>query len=401
MSTFRHHPVRRVRGFGLIELMIGILLGSILLLGLAKVFSASRTAYQASEGLARVQENSRFAMDFLQRDVRMAGHMGCVNDLAHFLSTPPQLYSHFITQPQRDAIPPTYSAAPFPERFDVGIEGFEATGTAPTNNLDLTAPAGGWNPVLPAAFTAAGVPPPDPGSDVIMLRFFGSDAGAVTAIDLAANTITAPSFTAQEQVNGLYGLSNCTGASVFQASAAAGGVITAGLTPVNKSVFGTGEGYVAKELRVYRAESVAYYVSTVAGRGPSLFRLRFTAAPANPVAEELVEGIENMQILYGRDNSGASPDGAIDIYQTANNVVLGLAPSAVPDAWRRVGAVRLGFLSRSVDRGAVAATTAGSPGSCGDNCVSVLGVNATPPADARVRQSYLTTIALRNRLFGN
>ncbi len=70
-------------GLSLIELMIALTIGLIIMLGVVQVFAASRTAYQLSEGLARVQENSRFAMDSLQRELRMAGHFGCVNDQAH------------------------------------------------------------------------------------------------------------------------------------------------------------------------------------------------------------------------------------------------------------------------------------------------------------------------------
>ncbi len=50
-------------GLSLIELMIALTIGLIIMLGVVQVFAASRTAYQLSEGLARVQENSRFAMD--------------------------------------------------------------------------------------------------------------------------------------------------------------------------------------------------------------------------------------------------------------------------------------------------------------------------------------------------
>ena len=78
----QHAPVgrRRVAGLSLIELMIALLIGTILVLGLVQVFSASRAAYQLSQGIARNQENARFALDFLSRDLRMAGHAGCVND---------------------------------------------------------------------------------------------------------------------------------------------------------------------------------------------------------------------------------------------------------------------------------------------------------------------------------
>lgn len=75
-----HRVAAAAAGLSLIELMIALLISSILLIGVIQVFAASRTAYQLSQGIARNQENGRFAMDFLTRDIRMAGHAGCVND---------------------------------------------------------------------------------------------------------------------------------------------------------------------------------------------------------------------------------------------------------------------------------------------------------------------------------
>lgn len=404
-QTMRIHAAPRISGFGLIELMIGILLGSILLLGLAKVFSASRETYQASEGLARVQENGRFAVDFLQRDVRMAGHMGCVADIAHFQQpNQPEFFSHFMTAADRAASPPTFDNAPYALRFHIAVEGYEANGTAPTDSVTLPI-AGAWTPTLPVLISGAANPPTG-GSDVIMLRYFGTDAARVTAIDLSTNKVTilgADPFVAQETANGLYGIGDCAKASVFQATAAAGGVVTASVAGLNKTAFGTGESYVARELSIYRAESVAYYVSPGTNGVPALYRLRFTTGVAAGVPEELVSGIENIQILYGRDTNAGLPDGAVDVYQTAAQVnAAGVAAGSLPAAWRRVGTVRIGILSRSVNRGGTPASGAATPTGCTTaNCVSVLGVNVTPPADSNVREAYETTIALRNRLFGN
>src|SRR5690606_21928152 len=82
----RAHPKRRgAAGLSLIELMIALAIGSLLILALVEVFAASRAAYMLATGLARTQENGRFAIDILQRDLRMAGHAGCVNDQARFL----------------------------------------------------------------------------------------------------------------------------------------------------------------------------------------------------------------------------------------------------------------------------------------------------------------------------
>ena len=80
--------LRKQKGVTLVELMIALVLGVVLMLGLLEVFASAKQTYRVSEALARVQESGRFATDFLQRDLRMAGHMGCLNDQARALNNP-------------------------------------------------------------------------------------------------------------------------------------------------------------------------------------------------------------------------------------------------------------------------------------------------------------------------
>ena len=61
----------------LIEIMIALLIGAFLLGGVLQIFVSSKQTYRMQEGLSRLQENGRFAMDFLARDIRMAGFWGC------------------------------------------------------------------------------------------------------------------------------------------------------------------------------------------------------------------------------------------------------------------------------------------------------------------------------------
>jgi type IV pilus assembly protein PilW len=419
MTAQRLTTVRFARGFGLIELMIGIVLGSFLLLGLSEVFSASRTAYNTAQGSAEVQESGRFALDFLQRDARMVGHMGCINDQSRFLAPQPEFFTHFI------ATPAPYTSAnnagvPFAERFDVAVQGFEASNTAPTSgqmNLPLPTAAGVWGgtPALPGGFPGAGMPAPLPNSDILVLRFFGTSSAPVTSI--VGNVITAPAFAteATAEPSGMYGIANCINASVFEAtSVGAGGVITAtgggNLSNFGTAAGGAGDLYAATELSIYQAESMAYYVALPPGRTvPSLYRIHYTSNPTAPVAEEIVEGIDNMQLLYGRDNNASAlPDGAIDEYDTAATINA-LNPADPSAYWRRVGTVRIALLARSMTLGNTAANAVNSPNGCttAANCYSMLGLPVIPPPtaagalDSNYREVYVTTIAMRNRLFGN
>lgn len=60
-------------GLSLVELMIALVLGTFIIAAVIQVFAASRLTYTMSDGLARAQENARYAMEVVNRDLRMAG----------------------------------------------------------------------------------------------------------------------------------------------------------------------------------------------------------------------------------------------------------------------------------------------------------------------------------------
>ena len=70
---------RSQRGLTLVELMVALVMGMVLLAGVATVFVANKQSYRLQDSLARLQENGRFAIEFLERDIRMAGYTGCKN----------------------------------------------------------------------------------------------------------------------------------------------------------------------------------------------------------------------------------------------------------------------------------------------------------------------------------
>ena len=142
--TMKHRT--SMAGLSLVELMVALVISLVLMLGVVQVFIASQTASRLSEGASRVQENARFALDFLERDIRMAGHMGCVNDQAHVVKNQGDPVSHLGAT----------SGDGSPLDFSVSIQGFDAPDTAPGGSLalgaDWSAPQG-----LPAAI--AGLSP--------------------------------------------------------------------------------------------------------------------------------------------------------------------------------------------------------------------------------------------------
>lgn len=68
----------RQKGLSLVELIIGIALASVIIAGVIQVFLANRQAFTMTESLVRIQENGRFALDFIGAAVRDAGNYGCV-----------------------------------------------------------------------------------------------------------------------------------------------------------------------------------------------------------------------------------------------------------------------------------------------------------------------------------
>ncbi|TDU30790.1 type IV pilus assembly protein PilW [Panacagrimonas perspica] len=61
------------KGFTLIELMIALVLGLVVVLVVGQIYVSGRQSYRTQTGFGGMQENGRFALFFLQRDIRMAG----------------------------------------------------------------------------------------------------------------------------------------------------------------------------------------------------------------------------------------------------------------------------------------------------------------------------------------
>lgn len=350
---------RAAAGLSLIELMIALVIGTVLVLGMVQVFAASRTAYQLSEGMGRVQENGRFALDFLQRDIRMAGHFGCVNDQAR-LQTAGRFKSHFTADGALD--------------FGYSIRGYD---NATPSGLTLS----------PARIV---------GTDTIVLRFLRGNGAPVTAIDASTGTVDIDPARWTSLTEGgvplpeLFGVADCTYSDVFAADsidADTGRVVAPAAAADGLGLYGTNAG--GGPAMLYRAEALVYYIGQGAGGQPSLWRARIRA-DGSTASEELVEGVEDMQLRYGMDRSAdaANPSGFIASQGDA---------SALEDTaadWRRVGQVQVALLLASPH--SAASLQAG-----GDTALSLFGVAASPPTDGRYRAVYETSIALRNRLYGN
>ena len=114
------------RGISLVEIMVALAVGLFLTAGVVQIFLGNKQSYRVAEASARIQENARFAMEFIAIDTRMAGYQGCAGASRTVVNT--------LVSPQ------------FHEEFDTPVEGFQATSASawsPSVDAGITSPLGG------------------------------------------------------------------------------------------------------------------------------------------------------------------------------------------------------------------------------------------------------------------
>jgi hypothetical protein len=128
---------------------------------------------------------------------------------------------------------------------------------------------------------------------------------------------------------------------------------------------------------------------------PGLWRLSFDGSDVMPfAAEELVEGVENMQALVGialplgTKRSSNRPDRYVTATQLQDPAALGLVGENIQSASRRALTARVSLLVRSEN---------GAAGQINDLTYPVAGTTINPNDDRRIRQVYEQTLAVRNR----
>ena len=366
-------PLRRQRGVTLVELMIAMLLGLVLIAGIIQVFLGNRQTYQFNEDLARIQENARFAIDTLNYRTRMAGYLGCIADIEVFNN---------LDVPADD----------FTFSLGEAIRGFEATGTGVGQTLNLPSAAGttaDWGPNLDPALFAAGNPPLV-GSDIFIVRNISTESTALVPPYQQSAGVFTDAEVGQYERGDILVVTDCQKASLFQVTGNPPGPSgqSVGIR-VNHSqdgvpqpgndvvVWPSNQQYTAGS-ELSRMESYAFYVAIGQDGGPALFQRRLVRSGTNAMmqSEELVDGVENMQVLYGVDLNGNL---AVDEYRTANNVA----------DWDQVASVRVSLLMRAPQEYGTETDS---------QLYDVNGTRVQAPDDRRLRQVYTTTVTLRNRM---
>lgn len=333
---------RKQRGFSLVELMVALLLGLIVTAAVIEVFVNNRQMYRVQDERARLQENARYAIYYISEAVRKTGYLGCAT--------------------RSSSIPATNTlndSANYLYDYTTPIQGVNASGS----NV--------WTPAIDPSITS-----PLSGSDVLTIR----------AVDDAVIGVTqhpggSPPGSANIQVNPGNGLeqfdivmvTDCLAAAVFQITSASPD--TSGSLAHNEGVGVPGNltqalGKNYENGEIIKLVSTSFYIRNNPDGNPSLYQ----RVNSNG-AQELVQNVEQMQVLYGVDTG---TDGAADQYVTANNVA----------NWSDVVSVRVSLLLRTNEDN----LTVDGPQTYNYNGATITA------GDNRLRTVVSKTITLRNRV---
>ena len=344
------------KGISLVELLVSLLLGLVLLTGISHLFLSINRTLTLQDELSRIQENARLAIDLVASDVRSAGFTGCPmnGNLANNLTAIDGSREWMV-------------------HFDKGITGLssgaDTTGQIDANaisesvivhglNLEDGIVVSNHNPATATATLASNMA--DTQNEGDLFAFISGDCDQVSVFrggaDTANNRVTHPASNSGNLANcisHLKGNYNCHTSSASAQSMNHTGSLLAPLY------------------------SYAFYIRNSNGV-PTLYRKEageYTSGN-DKNAEALVEGIEDINILYGVDTDN---DGVANQYRAASTLPL------TSDDWKKVTSIKLELLARSLNE------VAPEPQSY------FFAGEQIDPEDNFIRRNFITTIQLRNR----
>lgn len=327
-------------GLSLVELMVALAVGAIITAGVIQVFISTKQNYRLQENVARMQENARFALEYLRRDIRMAGSWGCLQN--------PEI----VIAPDNG---PQFTPPPL-QRNQV------------LNNLDEPEAGDEWSYGDPISGTD-GI---NQTSDSLSL-WLAQDTSIRTTPTSDSNSAQLSTTSSEGIATGdIIMVTDCNTGAIYQVTPGGPGMLnqsTGGaVQPGNKSQ--TFDANFSEGALVLKVFAIRYLVCLKDGI-PVLYREPLNATSNQSTSSEcpddkyaLVPGVESLQFTYGFDSDGDTvPDH--------------FAPATTDADFSNVVAVQATLIMRSDD----------------DNLT-----RQTAEGDRRLRQTFSSLIALRNRL---
>lgn len=383
------------QGFSLIELMIALTLGLIITGVVVQIFSSSRSTYDLEEGLAEVQEQGRFAMEFLAKDIRQAGNFGCakldrvaINSIVNNPVGPMNL----LADPYNPA-----STRP------TGLIIYEYTGAGGAGDTALT----DWTPSLPGGgfFNGLGAPGPQliPNSDVIVIQYAIAmnvqlyNPGSPTNANL--QLIRTPISDGAFQANDIILISDCRRGDMFRATSVSSGgpIITithaasGNTTPLLATKYDNSADVMKLATRGYFIG-----VNTAVSPEPALYRLAQDSNNWTP--QPLVEGVEQLKVLMGIDATTATSNdnsGLAETYLTPGDMISG--GFASPRDMSSLVDVKVGMIVRSSK--VIDAMAVKNDQVIAENSYSIFGTTSTIYRAAPPTGTFDPELYRRRRLF--
>lgn len=285
ISRQPRHMRRRARGMTLIELMIALVLGLLVLSAAIGIFLSNRQTYRATDNLGRLQETARVAFELMARDIREAGGNACSRGLptVNVLNSPA---SQWFTD-----------------------------WSSPVRGYDNTVAFAG------AAFGTGSAKRVN-GTDALELKS-GTSAG-ITVVSHNPASARFQVNTVNHNLDGgdLAIVCDNREAAVFQITNAQPGTNanivhnTGAASPGNQTTslgmpLGTAYSFGANST-IIKLHATAWYIGNNGRGGRSLYQLATVngSGSISAAAQEVAEGVTDMQLTYLREGSNTYVDAA-------------------------------------------------------------------------------------------
>ena len=316
---------KQQKGVTVVELMVALVLGIILMGGVLQIYLSTKQTFNVTESLSRLQESTRYSLDMMARDIRMAGYIPCGR---------PQTIANVVNAGANDWWAPVF------DNPLLGFEGDAGINTFPDAIKDDAAAGSDAIIILRGGNQVAGVNFLNNASNQFILqRDLGSNWVEQGSLMVACDPRHAAFFQA-----GALGTASTTLVSISNSTAnEKPSNCTTNLGPAGAGVCNFPAYTFGNDAQIANYNPVIYFVAqSVSGEGFSLFKefvnIEGTDNEVASDREELLEGVESMQLLYGVDGD---LDGFAERYFQANAV-------AAAD-WPNVVSVRIGLLLASED----------------------------------------------------
>jgi type IV pilus assembly protein PilW len=364
--------------------MIAMVIGSVITAGIIQLFVANSETHRLMLGQSRMQESARFAMEFIGRSVRQAGYRGCFSSNAELHTT----------------IDPVGNI-PYEYNLNLGVEGYEATGVGVWSPVLSTLPrtSSNGNNDTNVYSTGAGegegngivIDTVVSGSDVITLRAMAQQDLEARLMNLLGETddivVNVPPGGLDLLTDHLAVIHDCEKATVFRVTFANNNTPVAGQMTIGHDTDDTDDvansddklalkNFFTTDASVTAIVSSTFFLAPGAGesmQGESPLSLWWKSGLDAPV--ELVEGVEDLQFLYGVTTTD---DKVPNQYLLANQIA----------DWNKVTTVRITIVVNSVDD--VGGTSTPTQGCDIQPCYE------DEDFDGLIRRSFTQTIMLRN-----